>query len=194
MMGKGIEFTGEDEFDLTFKSYNELVDAFTVQDALPREVWMEAIENTNRMADSVTDFTLSTKARYPILTGTSESDAKVYIKRTHDMLNDKICRGIIPEYEATQFKADVEEELTVFKKTNMLGFMLSMSDLMIWGKNEGIPFDQVVVLLQVPGVHSLQTLSMLTRLAGIWCSRAFVMKTVLRLVILISMCRMLIVP
>ena len=140
MMGKGIEFTGEDEFDLTFKSYNELVDAFTVQDALPREVWMEAIENTNRMADSVTDFTLSTKARYPILTGTSESDAKVYIKRTHDMLNDKICRGIIPEYEATQFKADVEEELTVFKKTNMLGFMLSMSDLMIWGKNEGIPF------------------------------------------------------
>ena len=56
MMGKGIEFTGEDEFDLTFKSYNELVDAFTVQDALPREVWMEAIENTNRMADSVHRF------------------------------------------------------------------------------------------------------------------------------------------
>lgn len=118
MMGKGIEFTGEDEFDLTFKSYNELVDAFTVQDALPREVWMEAIENTNRMADSVTDFTLSTKARYPILTGTSESDANVYIKRTHDMLNDKIRRGIIPEYEVAQFKADVEEELTVFKKTS----------------------------------------------------------------------------
>lgn len=140
MMGKGIEFTGEDEFDLTFKSYNELVDAFTVQDALPREVWMEAIENTNRMADSINDFTLSTKARYPILTGTAESDAMVYIKRTHDMLNDKIRRGIIPEYEVAQFRADVEEELTVFKKTNMLGFMLSMSDLMIWGKNDGIPF------------------------------------------------------
>lgn len=56
------------------------------------------------------------------------------------MLNDKIRRGIIPEYEVAQFKADVEEELTVFKKTNMLGFMLSMSDLMIWGKGEGIPF------------------------------------------------------
>lgn len=140
MMGKGIEFTGEDEFDLTFKSYDQLVSAFEVQNSLPREVWMEAIRNTNRMADSVKDFTLNTKARYPILTGSTESDEKEYISRTHRMFNDKVKRKIIPENEIEQFKADIEEELKVFKKTNMLGFMLSMSDLMIWGKNDGIPF------------------------------------------------------
>lgn len=140
MLGKGIEFTGEDEFDLTFKSYEQLVQAFKEQDALPEEVWIEAIENTNRMADSVRDFKLNTKARYPILTGSSKSDAKMYVERTHTMFKDKVKRGVIPEHEVEQFKQDIEEELAVFKKTNMLGFMLSMSDLMIWGKKEKIPF------------------------------------------------------
>lgn len=140
MMAKGIEFSGEDDFDLTFKSYGQLVDAFRKQDALPKEVWMDAIENTNRMADSVKEFNLNTSARYPVLTGSVESDADMYVKRCHEMLNDKIKRGIIPESEVEQFKADVENELEVFKKTNMLGFMLSMSDLMIWGKKSGIPF------------------------------------------------------
>ena len=56
MEAKGIEFTGEDEFDLTFKSYEELVTAFEEQDALPRDVWMDAIENTNRLADCTRNF------------------------------------------------------------------------------------------------------------------------------------------
>jgi DNA polymerase III subunit alpha len=140
MEAKGIEFTGEDEYDLTFKSYSELVSAFTKQNSLPREIWLEAIENTNRMANSVKDFTLSTKARYPILTGSTESDADTYIKRVRTMLDEKIAKGIIPESEAEVFRQDTENELQVFKKTNMLGFMLSMSDLMIWGKKNGIPF------------------------------------------------------
>lgn len=112
------------------------------------------------MADSVKDFTLNTKARYPILTGSTESDEKEYISRTHRMFNDKVKRKIIPENEIEQFKADIEEELKVFKKTNMLGFMLSMSDLMIWGKNDGIPFGPSRGSVADLDVHLLLTLSM----------------------------------
>lgn len=136
MEGKGIEFTGEDEFDLTFKTYEQLVAAFEQQNSLPREVWMQAIENTNCLADSTKGFKLNTKARYPILTGSVESDAKAYIERTHTMLEDKIQKGIIPQNEVAAFRKDIEEELAVFKKTGMLAFMLSMSDLMIWAKHE----------------------------------------------------------
>ena len=139
MEAKGIEFTGEDEFDLTFKSYDELVDAFNSQGALPRDVYMEAIENTNRLADCVRGFKLSTSARYPILTGSKESDEKAYVDMAHRMTEDKIKRGIIPESEAEQFRKDVDEELAVFKKTSMLAFMLSMSELMQWAKGKGIP-------------------------------------------------------
>ena len=115
------------------------MEAFEEQGALPREVWTEAIENTNRLADSVVDFKLNTKARYPILTGSTQSDAEAYIKKAHTMLEDKIRRRVIPADEADQFRQDVEEELAVFQKTNMLGFMLSMSDLMCWAKKSGIP-------------------------------------------------------
>nr|DAO94730.1 MAG TPA: DNA polymerase III, alpha subunit [Caudoviricetes sp.] len=139
MEAKGIEFSGEDDFDLTFKSYEELVAAFEEQDAMPREVWMDAIENTNRLAGCTKDFKLNTAARYPILTGSQESDAKMYIEKTRAMTEDKIRKGIIPHSEAAQFRRDIEEELAVFKKTNMLGFMASMSDLMCWAKEKGIP-------------------------------------------------------
>lgn len=139
MESKGIEFTGEDEFDLTFKSYDELVNAFESQGALPRDVYMEAIENTNRMADCVRNFKLSTSARYPILTDSEESDAKAYIDMAHRMTENKIRKGIIPPSEAEQFRRDVDEELVVFKKTRMLGFMYSMADLMQWAKGKGIP-------------------------------------------------------
>ena len=100
---------------------------------------MDAIENTNRLADCTKDFKLNTAARYPILTGSQESDAKAYIEKTRSMTEDKIKKGIIPQSEAAQFRRDIEEELAVFKKTNMLGFMLSMSDLMCWAKGKGIP-------------------------------------------------------
>lgn len=139
MEAKGIEFSGEDEYDLTFKSYEELVAAFEQQNALSHDVWMQAIENTNVVADSVKDFKLNTKARYPILTGSKESDAETYVKKTWSMTEDKIAKGIIPASEADQFRKDVAEELAVFKKVDMLGFMLSMSDLMCWAKGKGIP-------------------------------------------------------
>ena len=41
----------EDEFDLTYKTYDELVRMFAVQNALPEDVYMQAIENTNLLYD-----------------------------------------------------------------------------------------------------------------------------------------------
>lgn len=115
MEGKGIEFTGEDEFDLTFKTYEQLVAAFEQQDSLPREVWMQAIENTNCLADSTKGFKLNTKARYPILTGSVESDAKAYIERTHTMLEDKIQKGIIPKMKSLP-SAKISRKSWLFSK------------------------------------------------------------------------------
>ena len=40
----------DDEFDLTYKSYDELVGMFRVQNALPKEVYLEAINNTNLLS------------------------------------------------------------------------------------------------------------------------------------------------
>lgn len=131
---KHIEFSNEDEFDLTYKSYDELVDMFKQQGSLPMNVVLEAIENTNRMADSVTDYELDTAFKYPIL---YDNEEEVFVERIYRMYHEKLDKGIVqpdPRYEE-----NIKEELRVFKKIGMVGFMLFMSELVCWCWDNGIP-------------------------------------------------------
>ena len=131
---KHIEFSNEDEFDLTYKSYDELVDMFKQQGSLPMNVVLEAIENTNRMADSVTDYELDTAFKYPIL---YDNEEEAFVERIYRMYHEKLDKGIIqpdPRYEE-----NIKEELRVFKKIGMVGFMLFMSELVCWCWDNGIP-------------------------------------------------------
>lgn len=131
---KHIEFSNEDEFDLTYKSYDELVDMFKQQGSLPMNVVLEAIENTNRMADSVTDYELDTAFKYPIL---YDNEEEVFVERIYRMYHEKLDKGIIqpdPRYEE-----NIKEELRVFKKIGMVGFMLFMSELVCWCWDNCIP-------------------------------------------------------
>ncbi len=131
---KHIEFSNEDEFDLTYKSYDELVEMFRQQNSLPMDVVLEAIENTNRIADSVTDYELDTAFKYPVL---YENEEEVFIDRIYRMYNEKLEKGIIkpnPRYEE-----NIQEELRVFKKIGMIGFMLFMSELTSWCWENDIP-------------------------------------------------------
>ena len=59
----------EDAFDLTWKTYDELVDAFEKQGAFSSDIYLDAIQNTNVFADMVEDFTLDRAFKYPTLYG-----------------------------------------------------------------------------------------------------------------------------
>lgn len=131
---KHIVFTNEDEFDLTYKSYDELVQMFKEQNSLPEEVYMEAIENTNKMADSVETFVLDKSFKYAKC---YDDDEAVLRQRINDGYRDKLRRGVIKK--DPQYAINVKEEFRVFKKIGMLGFMLFMSDLVRWCWENGIP-------------------------------------------------------
>ena len=131
---KHIEFTNEDEFDLTYKSYDELVDMFKRQGSLPEDVYLSAIENTNIMAASVEDFELDKSFKYPKL---YENEEKVFKQRINQMYQDKIKRGIIKN--DPRYVKQIREEMRVFKKIGMVGFMLFMSELICWCWDNGIP-------------------------------------------------------
>ena len=131
---KHIEFTNEDEFDLTYKSYDELVEMFKLQDSLPEEVYLQAIENTNVMAASVEDFELDKSFKYPKL---YDDEEKVFKQRINQMYQDKVKRGIIKN--DPRYVKQIREEMRVFKKIGMVGFMLFMSELVCWCWDNGIP-------------------------------------------------------
>lgn len=135
-LAKGIEFANEDQFDLTYKSYDELVNMFAEQDALPKSVYLQAIENTNIMADSCEDIILDKEFKYPKV---YDDDIETLRLRLWDMLKDKVARGIIPEEQREEFVENIKIELAVFKKINMCGFMLFMSDLIMWCHENNIP-------------------------------------------------------
>ena len=131
---KKITFTNEDEFDLTYKSYDELVEMFKQQGVVGEEIYLTAIDNTNKMADSVESFELDTSFKYPPL---YDDDVKVMKQRINKMYNDKLKKGIIqknPEY-----KKRILEEMRVFNKVGMVGFMLFMSELVSWCWENNIP-------------------------------------------------------
>lgn len=136
-LAKHIEFADEDSFDLTYKTYDELVEMFRIQHALPESVFLQAIENTNRMADSVEPFDLDVSFKYPKLYGAE--DKAVFDDTIQKNFDAKIEEGAITQEQIPKFKEAIKEECRVFDKIDMSGFMLFMSELVTWCKSNGIP-------------------------------------------------------
>ncbi len=136
---KESKYPSENDFDLIWKTEKELIEAYEKQDALPRNIYMEAIENTNVMASMVDDFKLDTRPKYPILYGSPEADEEKLKEVTYKMLGDKISSGVIPADQADAFYKDCAEELEAFHQTNMSGFMLSMHEIIGWCRDTGKP-------------------------------------------------------
>lgn len=128
----------DDGFDLSYKTYEELVDMFDAQGALPEEVYLEAIRNTNVVADSVEDIKLDTTIKYPILYGSREEDSKKFLETIERKFKEKLDNGVIPREQENAFREAINEEVAVFKKLGMMGFMLSMSELISWCRDNDI--------------------------------------------------------
>ena len=138
LKAKHKSYGDEDAFDLTYKTYDELVDMFRVQGALPEDVYMQAIENTNRLYDMTEDIDLDTSIKYPILYGSREADNAKFIETVESKFQEKLDKGIIPPEQYEAFRTAIDEEMRVFQKLNMTGFMLSMSELVCWCKSQGM--------------------------------------------------------
>ena len=135
---KHKSYGDEDSFDLTYKNRDELEDMFRRQDAIPETEWMQAIDNTNALMDLTEEIDLDTSIKYPILYGSREADSQKFIETVDHKLEEKLRNGVIPAEQESAFRDAVKEEMRVFQKLNMDGFMLSMSELISWCKSQGM--------------------------------------------------------
>lgn len=131
---KNVFFANEEEWDLTFKSYNQLLDAYKKQDALPMEVVEEAINNTNVMADMVEEFTLDYSPKYPRLYDDPEAVFKQKINE------GVINRGIkkLPNYK--EYVDRIHYEYDVYKHNGAIDFMLLEENYKSEIRKKGIKF------------------------------------------------------
>lgn len=147
---KRKSYGDEDTFDLAYKTYDELVNMFDRQSALDDSVYLEAIENTNRLADMVEDFTLDTSIKYPILYGSKEADEEMFAQRVERMFREKVEAGIIPTEQVDAFRAAIDEEMAVFHKIGMMGSSDQCRSLYAGVKNKGWLSEQLADLLAAP--------------------------------------------
>lgn len=132
-ISKRVKFAGEENWDLTFKSYEELVKAYEEQNSISPEYYITAIENTNKMADMVEPFTLDRNTKYPkIYDNPLEAYKKAIIESCK---NNKYIRG---RYSQKEIVDSIKEELEVYKATKSIDFMMLEVFMRAWEKEHGI--------------------------------------------------------
>lgn len=134
LKAKKKSYGNEDDFDLVIKNYEDFKKAFEIQNALPESVILEAINNTNVIADQCEEIIDNYDIKYPIVSDDDERDLKALINKKY---KEKVDKGIISKDR--RYLDNIREEFRVFKKVNMLGFMLGMAQISEWCENNDIP-------------------------------------------------------
>lgn len=119
---KGVHFDSEDGWDMVFKTYDQLVTAYKMQNALPEQAYLNAIENTNIMADMVSEFTLDRSRKYPQLYKNPE---KVFKQK---IIEGVKSRGVAKYPNYNEYKLRIGYELKTYKHNDAINFMLLEED------------------------------------------------------------------
>lgn len=130
---KNVYFDNEGEWDLVYKNHDELVDAFKRQGALSKFEYLTAIENTNKLVDSVEEFVLDTNTKYPQIYDNPLETFKSKINQSYK--NHKYLKE---RYSKKQYKEIIDSELAVYEKTKSIDFMLLQTYMREWEKENGI--------------------------------------------------------
>lgn len=137
---KNIHFKGdntnqlEDKFDLTFKTGDEMFEEFIKQGVLSKEQIISAIENTCIISNMCEEIVIDKSFKYPKI---SDNDEDLLKKTINENYSAKIKSGAIKG--GKKYIDQIQEEFRVFKKLNMITFMLFMSQLITWCRENGIP-------------------------------------------------------
>lgn len=123
---KNVDFHDEDAMDLSWKTYDEMCDAFEKQYAISKTDYLDALEETNRLADMVEDYKLDYSSKYPRF-----NDAEGEFKRR--IANGIKEKGIdkLPNYK-TEYLPRIKEEIETYRHNDAIDFMLLDSDYKNW--------------------------------------------------------------
>ena len=157
---KDVFFADEENWDLTFKTYDELIQAYEIQNAIPKEAYIEAIENTNKMAEQIEEFQLDYTPKYPKLYDNSE---KVFKEKIAQGLKDRNINSSLPNYQ--EYKDRIRYEYDTYKHNGAIDFMLLEENYKTQMRNIGVEYGYsrgsvsgsiIAYLLHITEVDSIQ--------------------------------------
>ena len=130
---KNIRFDDEENWDLTFKSYDELVMSMKKQGVLTDEEINVGLENTNLLADMIEEFELDRNKKYPKLFNDSLTELKKRINK------GVIERGVnkLKNYK-TEYVPKIYYELETYIHNDAIDFLLLDTTIKEEMRNKGI--------------------------------------------------------
>ena len=133
--GAGKSYPDEEEFNLCMLSFDELKGEYRKQNSVPENVYLEAIENTNRMADMVEDFTLDRDYKYPKI---YEDGKTVLWNKTVEAYKNHPYAS--KRYTWEEIEPRLKEEYDVICDNNAQDFMLLQMHIRDYENANGINY------------------------------------------------------
>ena len=127
---KKVHFGNEDDWDLEFKSYGEFVKSFKLQNSLDEKIYLKAINNTNKIADMIEDYSIDTSIKYPKLYKDSE---QTFIRKIKEGIE---WRNI----DIKTYRDRINYEFDVMKKNGAIDYMLLEEDVKRWCRENDIKY------------------------------------------------------
>ncbi len=131
-IAKDVHFSEEEKWDLTAKSLDELIAAYKTQNSLPMNVVMDAINNTNVIAEQVEEFVVDRSYKYPHLWEDPESEIWAKIRM------GVVRRGIEDYPNYGDYLERIDYEMETYKHNGAIDFMLLMTDILDWCRENDI--------------------------------------------------------
>ena len=131
---KNVFFENEKSWDLTFKTPDQLLEAYRNQNSLPMSIIIMAMDNSVKLAESVEEFKLDYSAKYPKLYENPEIVFSEKIK------NGIKWRGLDKLDNFTEYKDRIRYEYETYKHNNAIDFMLLEEDYKSEMRRRGVRF------------------------------------------------------
>lgn len=132
-ISKNIHFEGEENWNLQFLSYDELVAEYRRQGALPEDVYLEAIENTNLMADMISEYDIDKSIKYPHIYDNPE---ETFVQKIAEAI--AVHPYATKNHSMDEIRRRVQSELDVYKTVGAIDFMLLEVYMREWEHSHGI--------------------------------------------------------
>ncbi len=153
---KKTYFDSEEGWDLTFKTYDELVKSYKIQNILPENIYLEAINNTNLLYDMIEEFEVDRSYKYPIFSDNPEQEIYNIINKNLKKKNIELTN---------ELKNRIDYEIETYKHNNALNFLLLENDVKSEARKQNIAYgdsrgsvsgSMVAYLMQITNSNSIK--------------------------------------
>ncbi|MED3440275.1 DNA polymerase III subunit alpha [Bacillus subtilis] len=158
---KRINFTDEDTFDLSFHSYEKMVEMFLRQEVFTEEQIHDALQMSNVIADMVEPWEIDYSKKYPQLYDNPE-----------EVFRQKIAEGIkfrgidkLPAEEKRKYAERIQLEYDVYKANEAINYMLLEDDVKSYARSKNVRYGWgrgsvsgsiIAYLMQITQMNSIE--------------------------------------